>query len=67
MSNIYLKVKTSCCNLKIRGLRAKLERNYDVLKSKNPCILLNKNINLGKIETESKIKPCASAHIRIAN
>ena len=51
--------------------------NYDVLKSKSPCILLNKNINFNKNETESKIenptqfqrdKPCALAHIiRIAN
>ena len=32
------------------------ERNYDVLNSKGPCILLNKNINLNKIETESKIE-----------
>ena len=56
MSNIYLKVKTSCCNLKIRGLRAKLERNYDVLKSKNPCILLNKNTNFNKNEAELKME-----------
>ena len=46
-----------CCNLKIRGLAPKVcvafllfyfclvvsDRNYDVLKSKNPCFLLNKN------------------------
>ena len=31
------------------------ERNYDVLKSKSPCILLNKNINFNKNETELKI------------
>ena len=31
------------------------ERNYDVLKSKIPCILLNKNINFDKDETESKM------------
>ena len=58
--------KTSCCNLKVRGLGVKLcpdflfffnfERNYDVLKSKNPCILLNRNINFNKNETESKLK-----------
>ena len=30
------------------------ERNYEVLKS--PCILLNKNINLNKSETESKME-----------
>ena len=52
-----------------------LERNDDVLKSKNPYMLLNKNINFNKNETESKMenpahsleKPCASAHMRIAN
>ena len=32
------------------------ERNYDVLKSKCSCILLNKNINFNKNETESKMK-----------
>ena len=32
------------------------ERNYDVLKSKTPCILLNKNINYNKSETESKME-----------
>ena len=32
------------------------ERNYDVLKSKSPCILLNKNINFNKNETESKME-----------
>ena len=31
------------------------ERNYDVLKSKSPCILLKKNINFNKKETESKM------------
>ena len=77
MSNIYLKVtietfsklrfsglnfKTSCCNLKIRGVGAKrvwlfyyfnFERNYAVLKSKS---LLSKNINFSKNETESKME-----------
>ena len=33
-----------------------LERNYDVLKSKGPWILLNENINFNKNETESKIE-----------
>ena len=33
-----------------------LERNYEVLKSKSPCILLNKNTNLNKNKTESKIE-----------
>ena len=28
------------------------EKNYDVLRSKSPCILLNKNINFYKSETE---------------
>ena len=32
------------------------ERNYDVLKSKSPCILLYKNINFNKNETESKME-----------
>ena len=32
------------------------ERNYDVLKSKSSCILLNKNINFNKNETESKME-----------
>ena len=32
------------------------ERNYDVLKSKRPCILLNKYINFNKNETESKME-----------
>ena len=45
------------------------ERNNDVMKSKSPCGLLNKNINFDKNETELKVRdePCASAHIRIAN
>ena len=32
------------------------EKNYDVLKSKSPCILLSKNINFDKNETESKME-----------
>ena len=32
------------------------ERNYNVLKSKSLCILLNKNINLNKSKTESKME-----------
>ena len=60
-----LNIKTSCCNLKIRGLGANsmwllyyfnAERNYDVLKSKSPCILLNKKINFNKNETDNKSK-----------
>ena len=55
----------SGCNLKSRGLGAKLcvalllfhfERNYDVLKWKSPCFSLNKNINFDKDETESKME-----------
>ena len=66
LTQISLNFKTCCCNLKIRGLWAKLcmwlfyyfnfERNYDVLKSKSPCILLNKNINFNKNKTESKME-----------
>ena len=32
------------------------ERNYDVLKSKSLCILLNKYINFNKNEAESKME-----------
>ena len=32
------------------------ERNYDVLKSMSPYILLNKNINFNKNEAESKME-----------
>ena len=32
------------------------ERNYDVLKSKSPYILLNKNINFNKTVTELKME-----------
>ena len=32
------------------------ERNYDVLKPKSACFLLNKNINFNKNETVSKIE-----------
>ena len=32
------------------------ERSYDILKSKSPCILLNKNINFDKNETKSKME-----------
>ena len=52
------------------------ERGYDVLKTKSPCIFLNKNINFNRNKTESKMEnlaqfwrdaPCFSAHRRIAN
>ena len=52
LTQISLNFKTYCCNLKNRGLGPKLcvwlfcyfnfGRNYDVLKSQSPCILLNK-------------------------
>ena len=32
------------------------ERNYDVLKSKSPCILLNESTNFNKNETKSKME-----------
>ena len=32
------------------------ERNYDVLGSKSPCILLDKDINFHKNETTSKME-----------
>ena len=32
------------------------ERKYDVLKSKSPCILLNKNINFNKNQMKLEIK-----------
>ena len=32
------------------------ESNYDVSKSKTPCILLNKNMSFNKNETESKME-----------
>ena len=65
LTQISLNFQISCCNLKIRGPGAKLcatfllfsfERNCDVLKSNNLCFLLNKNINLNKNETESKVE-----------
>ena len=66
LTQVSLNFKASCCNLKIRGLGAKMcvwlfyyfnfKRNYDVLKSKSPCILLNRNINFNKNETESQME-----------
>ena len=49
------------------------KRNYEILKSKSPSILLSKNINFDKNEPELKMKNpahsfgemlCASAHIK---
>ena len=56
-----LNFKTSCCNLKVRGQGAKLcvanfEGNYDVLKSKVLCILLNKNIKFRENKAKSKME-----------
>ena len=54
LTQISLNLKTSCCNLKIRGLGAKVcvdfllfsfWKEYDALKSKPACFLLNKNLN----------------------
>ena len=66
LTQVSLIFKSSCCNLKIRGLGTKLclwlfcyfncERTYDVLKSKSPSILLNNNINFNKNEMESKME-----------
>ena len=61
MSNIYLKNLRSQ-NFDFLGLKNLsdqaniiFERNY-VLKSKNPWILLSKNINANKNEAESKME-----------
>ena len=32
------------------------ERNFDVLKSKSPCFLFNKNVNFNKNEMELKME-----------
>ena len=61
-SNSRRYFKTSCCNLKITGLGAWLsyyynfERNYDVLKSNNSYILLNKSKNFNKTKRNRKWK-----------
>ena len=43
LTQISMNFQTSCCDLKIRSLAPKL--CCDVLKSKNQCFLLNKNIS----------------------
>ena len=58
LTQTSLNFKTRC-NLKICAwlfYYFNFERSYDVLKSKSPCILLNKNINFNKNETEPKMK-----------
>ena len=48
-----LNVKTYCCNF---FYYFNFERDYDVSKSTNPCILLHKNINFNKNETKPKME-----------
>ena len=65
-TQLWLNFKTSCYNLKIRDLGAKLcvaflyllifKGIMMFLKPKSPCILLNKNTNFNKNETEWKTK-----------
>ena len=60
LTQMLLNFQTSCCNLKIRILGEKscldyFKRNYNVFKSKSPCILLNKNINVNKNDKKSKM------------
>ena len=66
LTHISLNFQTFCCNLKVRGLLAKLcvttlyysnfERNYDVSKSKSICILLKKIWTLIKTKRNWKWK-----------
>ena len=65
LTQILWNFKTSCCDLKTKVLEAKvcvvfcyfnLVRNWVFLKSKRPCVLLNKNINSKINKTESKIE-----------
>ena len=51
LTHISLNFKTFCCNLKVRGLGAKL---CDVLKSDSTCSLLIEIINFNKNEAGSK-------------
>ena len=63
--SIFGQLPPEICNLKIRSgsktvcgasIILVLKRNYDFLKWKSPCILLNKNIGFNKNETESKLE-----------
>ena len=66
LTQILLKFKSSCNNLKIRGTWEQncvwlfyyfnFERSYGILTSKIPWTLLNKNINLNKNKTEMKME-----------
>ena len=62
---ISLNSQTSCCNLKIRDLGAKLcvafllfsfWKKLRLFKVKSPWFLFNKNINFNKNETEMKME-----------
>ena len=61
LTQMFLNSQSSCCNLQIRVLGAKLCVAFllfqfwkKVLNSKNPCFLLNQNIDFNTNETESK-------------
>ena len=56
MSNIYY--KSEVCEQQFVWLfyQFHFERNYNILKSKSPCILLNKIINFNENETKLKMK-----------
>ena len=65
LTQISLNFKTSCCNLKIRGLGAKLCVAFLLFlfwkelwrfKSNSPCFLLKKSIRFIKSKTEAKIE-----------
>ena len=71
LAKIPLNFKSSCCNLKIRGLGAKLCLGFLLfsfwkelwcfyriiwIKPKSPCILMNKNINFNQNEKESEME-----------
>ena len=59
LTQISLNFKTSFCREQ-NCLRLfyyfNFERNYDIFKSKSPCILLNKNTKFKKNKTESKME-----------
>ena len=72
ITQISLNFKTSCCNLKFRGLVAKMlylffyfnfKKNHGISKSKSPCILPNKNINFNRNEIELNVKNSANSFI----